>query len=30
VDERIIRQLQSGTGSLVNSQAEVGGWPDLR
>jgi pectate lyase len=30
VDERIIRQLQSGAGSLINSQKEVGGWPDLR
>jgi pectate lyase len=30
VDARIIRQLESGTGKLVNSQAEVGGWPELR
>jgi pectate lyase len=30
VDERIVRQLESGTGELIDSQAEVGGWPELR
>jgi pectate lyase len=30
VDARIMRQLEAGDGSLVNSQAEVGGWPELR
>ena len=30
MDERVIRQLTSGTGKLINSQAEVGGWPELR
>jgi hypothetical protein len=30
VDERIIRQLEGGTGERINSPAEVGGWPELR
>jgi len=30
VDERIIRQLQSGTGGLINTQKDVQGWPELR
>ena len=27
VDERIIREVQDGTGSIIDSQGEVGGWP---
>lgn len=30
VDERIIDQLIKGAGNLINSQAEVGGYPELR
>jgi pectate lyase len=30
VDERIVRQLEIGAGGLINSQSEVGGWPELR
>lgn len=27
VDARIVRQIRSGTGDLIDSQTEVGGWP---
>lgn len=30
VDARIVEQLQAGKGGLINSQSEVGGWPELR
>ncbi|NLW55109.1 MAG: pectate lyase [Firmicutes bacterium] len=30
VDERIIRDVEAGTGRLIDSQEEVGGWPELR
>lgn len=30
VDERIIRDVRKGTGKLIDSQAEVGGWPKLK
>jgi hypothetical protein len=29
VDRRIVAEVTSGTGHILNSQAEVGGWPDL-
>lgn len=29
VDARVIEQVRSGTGELINSQAQVGGWPEL-
>ena len=29
VDKRILTQVQSGTGALINSQSEVGGYPNL-
>lgn len=29
VDERIVRQIRSGTGGLINRAEDVGGWPDL-
>ncbi len=29
VDHRIIQQLEERTGTLINSQAEVGGWSEL-
>lgn len=29
VDLRIIHQVQTGTGDLIDSQADVGGWPAL-
>jgi len=29
VDQRIVRQVQLGTGALIDSPEEVGGWPDL-
>ncbi len=28
VDARIIEEIQTGTGSIINSQDEVGGWPE--
>jgi len=28
-DDRIIREIRSGTGSIINSQQEVGGWTPL-
>jgi pectate lyase len=27
VDERIVRDVKNGTGSIIDSQAQVGGWP---
>ncbi len=27
VDDRIVREVQEGSGSIIDSQAEVGGWP---
>lgn len=27
VDSRVIRQVQTGTGEIIDSQREVGGWP---
>jgi hypothetical protein len=29
VDHRIVRDVQNGTGRLIESQDEVGGWPNL-
>ena len=29
VDRRVMQQLRDGTGSLIDSQSEVGGWPEL-
>lgn len=29
VDARIVRQIREGTGRILNSQTEVGGWPAL-
>ena len=29
VDERVVETVRSGTGRLIDSQAEVGGWPEL-
>lgn len=28
-DARLVEQVRSGTGKMINSQSEVGGWPDL-
>ncbi|MBC8871401.1 MAG: pectate lyase [Planctomycetes bacterium] len=28
VDTRIVQQIRSGTGGLIDSQTEIGGWPD--
>ncbi|MFM9078759.1 MAG: hypothetical protein ACKOTE_01265 [Opitutaceae bacterium] len=30
VDSRLIRQVRDRTGQLINSQTEVGGWPELK
>jgi hypothetical protein len=30
VDRRIVTEVKSGTGGIINSQAEVGGWPELQ
>jgi pectate lyase len=30
VDARIISEVKSGTGSIIDSQEQVGGWPELR
>jgi hypothetical protein len=30
VDRRIVEEVKSGKGHIISSQAEVGGWPDLR
>jgi hypothetical protein len=29
VDARIVQQVRSGTGKIIDSQKEVGGWPAL-
>src|SRR6476660_1464869 len=30
VDTRIISEVRSGTGSIIDSQEQVGGWPELK
>ena len=30
VDERIIRDVRNGSGGIINTPAEVGGWPELK
>ena len=30
VDARIVKDVEDATGKLINSQAEVGGWPEYR
>jgi hypothetical protein len=30
VDKRVVESVRNGTGKLINSQKEVGGWPDIR
>ena len=30
VDTRVTEQVRSGTGRIIDSQKEVGGWPDLK
>jgi hypothetical protein len=30
VDARVIRQVRERTGRIINSQSEVGGWPEYR
>jgi hypothetical protein len=30
VDARVVVDVEKGTGRIINSQAEVGGWPELR
>jgi hypothetical protein len=30
VDARIVRQVREGTGSVIDSQEQVGGWPEYR
>jgi len=30
VDARIVHQITTGTGRIINSQTEVGGWPQLK
>lgn len=30
VDARVIRQIRTGEGTLINSQTDVGGWPVLK
>ena len=30
VDRRIVEEVTSGKGHIINSQTEVGGWPDLQ
>lgn len=30
VDRRIVEDVRNGTGRIIKSQSEVGGWPDLR
>ena len=29
VDARVVKQVRTGTGGILKSQADVGGWPDL-
>ena len=30
VDERIIKDVREGTGRIIDTQADVGGWPELK
>ena len=30
IDTRIVNDVRNGTGQLINTQAEVGGWPELQ
>lgn len=30
VDTRIVKDVRNGTGKLINTQSEVGGWPELQ
>jgi formylglycine-generating enzyme required for sulfatase activity len=30
VDARVVEEVRSGTGRIIDSQTEVGGWPDLK
>jgi hypothetical protein len=30
VDERLVRDVRQRTGALIDSQSEVGGWPELK
>ena len=30
VDERIVKSIKNRTGKIINSQKEVGGWPELK
>jgi hypothetical protein len=30
VDSRIVEEVLSGTGQIINSQNDVGGWPEYR
>jgi pectate lyase len=30
VDQRIVEQVRKGTGKIIDSQSEVGGWPELK
>ena len=30
MDRRIIENVKTGNGRIINSQKEVGGWPDLK
>jgi hypothetical protein len=30
VDERIVNDVRNGTGKIINTPSEVGGWPELQ
>jgi hypothetical protein len=30
VDARLVNHVRTGTGKMINSQTEVGGWPELK
>jgi len=30
VDARIVAEIKNGSGSIINSQADVGSWPELK
>ena len=30
IDTRIVNEVRNGTGKLINTQTEVGGWPELQ